>query len=65
MRKLFSLRPFSSGNKKEMDNYVDVTDHIVQNLIDKEILEDQGFLYKDSDEPDTVYIRKIVNVWQR
>lgn len=55
--------PFKSGNRKEAWNYLDKTEDLVNILIEKEVLKDNGFLYIDEEEPDTVYIRDIVNIW--
>ena len=41
----------------------DRTDHYVDLLIAEGILEDFGFIFRDRDEPDAVYIRDLRNVW--
>ena len=55
--------PFHSGSKEQAGHYTDQTDALINTLIEKEILHDNGLLYADEDEPESVYIRDIVNVW--
>lgn len=55
--------PFNSGRKTSAFSYPDKTNEIINQLISEEILFDNGFLYLDEDEPETIYIRDIVNVW--
>ena len=47
----------------EIKDFKDVTEQTVKELIDAEILKDDGFSYRDDDEPATVYIKKYTNVW--
>ena len=57
------------GDDEERDkkyiNYIDKTDEVLECLIEEEILKDYGFIYKDEDEPESVYIRDIRNIWDR
>ena len=55
--------PFSEGRKCDLISYRDVTNELIEELVSQEILKDIGYLYRDEDGPDTVYIRDIVNVW--
>ena len=55
--------PFKSGQKKDSFIYPDKTDELIDILIKNEILKDHGMLYVDEDEPETVYVRDIVNIW--
>jgi len=55
--------PFQSGSKNDLFFYLDKTDDLINILIQKGILKDSGNLYVDEDQPDNVYIRDIVNVW--
>lgn len=56
--------PFKEGTRADLDDFVDVTNTVVEQLIDSEILEDAGFLYLDEDEPEKVYVKKYVNIWR-
>lgn len=55
--------PFKTGNRNEAFLYADKTDELIEILIEKEILEDNGFSHQDEDEPDVIYTRDIINVW--
>lgn len=54
---------FPEGSRDDLQSYPDVTDHVVTALIKAGILEDRGKSWEDADEPDTVYIRDLVNIW--
>jgi hypothetical protein len=41
----------------------DRTDHYADLLVAEGILKDLGFIYRDEDEPSTVYVRDLRNVW--
>ncbi|AJQ94860.1 hypothetical Protein YC6258_02822 [Gynuella sunshinyii YC6258] len=43
-----------------MKNYTDITDTIVNALIEQGVILDNGLVWQDEDEPDTVYIRNLV-----
>jgi hypothetical protein len=55
--------PFSEGEPTEMLQYKDVTDNLISELISNGILQDNDKEWVDEDEPDTVYIRAIKNIW--
>lgn len=55
--------PFAAGTREGLCAYPDVTDRLVQELIGEGILQDNGMLHVDSEEPETIYTRDIVNVW--
>lgn len=55
--------PFSKGIREDLSEYEDVTDDVVQQLIDATILRDDGVAWADPDEPETVYIRDLKNIW--
>ena len=47
---------------KDINNYNDVTDRIISELIDNEILKDNGTQVFDEDEPE-IFIRCLDNIW--
>ena len=51
------------GEKPALTIWPDRTDETVASLIDAGILRDDGMLYRDEDDPETVFIRKLTNVW--
>lgn len=53
----------TDGSLADAAEYVDVTDDIISQLIDANILRDDGVLWADEDEPDSVYVRDLKNVW--
>lgn len=55
--------PFPGGSRRDLDSYSDVTDRVVEQLIEAEILADHGKGFVDPNEPDTVYERDLRNVW--
>ena len=55
--------PFGTGDRDLAWSHQDKTDDIIQILMEENILQDNGMLYIDEDEPDSVYTRNIVNVW--
>ena len=55
--------PLSDGNRQELDEYTEVTDRVVTELIEKGILRDDGIEWADEDEPDTCYLRALTNIW--
>jgi hypothetical protein len=54
--------PFKDGDWHDLDQYDEVTDRVVAELIDAQILEDHGRQVFSEDEPD-VYLRKLRNIW--
>ena len=55
--------PFTDGSRDDLPSFPDVTDQVVLVLIEAGILEDRGKRWADEDEPDTVFIRDLVNIW--
>ena len=55
--------PFPKGARRKMDMYSEVTDKVVTSLIEAEILRDDGIAWADEDEPETIYIRDLRNIW--
>lgn len=55
--------PFGTGTRDKAFSYPDKTEGLVAELIAQGILEDNGFLYIDDEEPNSVYVRDIRNVW--
>jgi hypothetical protein len=41
----------------------DCTEAVVAALISEGILKDEGFLFRDDDEPETIFVRDLRNVW--
>lgn len=55
--------PFDTERQHSLESYTDKTDDMIDALIEEGILQDNGMIFVDEDEPDTVYMRDIVNVW--
>ena len=55
--------PFRSEKDINCGEYPDKTDEVVEQLIEKGILKDIVYSFQDDDEPDSVYVRNIINVW--
>lgn len=55
--------PFAQGSRDDLSSYEDVTDIVVTSLIQAGILEDHGKSWEDADEPDTIFMRDLVNIW--
>lgn len=55
--------PFRSGSRSDFLHYSEVTGRVVNELMIENILRDFGDIYVDSDEPESVYIRDLRNVW--
>ena len=55
--------PFSSGSRADLANCIDVTDQVIAQLVETGILKDEGIAWADKDEPLTVYMRAVRNVW--
>jgi len=49
---------FSTGSKKDMLDYVDKTNELIDTLIENNILKDFGFSYVDEDDP-TIFVRDL------
>lgn len=55
--------PFETDTKNVISSYIDKTNELIEILIEEDILEDNGILYIDPDDPKNIYIRDIVNKW--
>ncbi len=53
--------PFNTGNYNDAFLYPDITDELISILIQNNILKDNGLLYVDKDDPESIYIRDITN----
>ena len=42
--------------------YKDVTEEVINELIDNQIIKDYGLIYIDEDDPE-IYIRDLRNIW--
>lgn len=56
--------PFDT-QRRSLESYTKKTDDVIDELRREGILEDRGMLYVDEDEPDSVYVRDIVNIWSK
>jgi hypothetical protein len=54
--------PFPEGNRHDMDDYKEVTDEVVNQLMEQGLLVDDGRDVFWEDEPE-VYLRRLRNVW--
>ena len=54
--------PLESGSIRDVDEFTDVTDQIVEELIQNKILVDEGKVFYFDDEPE-IYDRKLRNIW--
>lgn len=54
--------PFETGSYEESNDYVDVTNVYLDQLIDAGILRDNGIEFQDEIDPD-IYTRDIRNAW--
>ncbi len=54
--------PFKSGSRKDLRKYREVTDEVVDALIQAEILQDDGKDIFDASEPE-IYVRRLRNIW--
>ena len=57
-----SFWPFSSVGEKETESFREVSDEIIQELIDAGLLSDNGIEILDQRDPD-VFLRKLSLVW--
>ncbi len=60
----YSEWPFPTGSRDDLTEYREVTDEVVDELIQVGILEDRGRRYEDADDPDHIYIRDLVKLWE-
>jgi pyridoxine/pyridoxamine 5'-phosphate oxidase len=51
------------GDDKQLSDYLEITNQVVDSLINAEILVDEGIEWADEDEPDTIYMRALRNRW--
>lgn len=54
--------PYDSGSINDVDEFTEVTDQIVDELIKNHILVDEGKTFYFDDEPE-IYDRKLKNIW--
>ncbi len=55
--------PFKGNLESEEQDFEEVTDRVVAELIEAGILEDHGRTYEDADEPETLYERDLRSIW--
>lgn len=55
--------PFATGAVTDLQDYPDVMESVIGELIGVGIVRDDGLLWSDDDEPETCYIRKLTNIW--
>jgi hypothetical protein len=55
--------PFPDGSQNDLKDYQEVTDRVVDEMIENGILIDEGRKVFCEDEPD-IYIRKLKTVWE-
>jgi hypothetical protein len=56
--------PFPTGKRGDEAEYRDITDRLVEELVGKGVLRDEGIAWADEQEPETSYVRAIKNVWK-
>ncbi|MCX4028621.1 hypothetical protein H0A36_13920 [Endozoicomonas sp. SM1973] len=59
----YSDWPFNIGSRDSVWEYIDKTEELINTLISQGILQDNGMLYVDEDEPESIYVRDIKNIW--
>ncbi|ULO08526.1 hypothetical protein H1230_06885 [Paenibacillus sp. 19GGS1-52] len=47
---------------QDIEHYKEVTDRIINDLIQNQILKDEGLMYVDEDDS-SIYIRNLKNIW--
>ncbi|MES2569376.1 MAG: hypothetical protein V4710_04900 [Verrucomicrobiota bacterium] len=57
--------PFENSSSDDLLNYRDVTAEMIQELISRQILADYGMLFVNPDEPESVFVRDLRNIWDR
>jgi hypothetical protein len=55
---------YKDVSEKEILNYKDLTDEIVEELIELKILENNGIAIIDEDEPE-LYMRRLESIWMK
>ncbi len=58
-----NIRFYSEHECSYPIDYKEVTEKAILELIENEILEDNGMEWVDEDEPDKIYIRSLKNTW--
>lgn len=51
------------GDYKQLADYIEMTDKVVDSLINADVLVDEGIAWADENEPDEIYIRALRNQW--
>ncbi|NVJ61915.1 MAG: hypothetical protein HWE27_16105 [Gammaproteobacteria bacterium] len=51
--------PFETGSREDLANYEEITDELLDTLVEQGVIIDNGFEWQDKDEPDTVFIRDL------
>ncbi|WP_444936513.1 hypothetical protein ACJJIW_01375 [Microbulbifer sp. JMSA004] len=51
--------PFINGSRSDLKHYKEVTNKVVDSLIAQGIILDKGIVWRDDDDPDTVFIRDL------
>ena len=54
--------PFIAGSRSEIALYTDVTESLIDELINEGILRDEGKMYTDEEMPESIYIRAIRHI---
>lgn len=54
--------PFNTIKIEDTYMYKDVTEEVINELIDNQIIKDYGLIYIDEDDPE-IYIRDLRNIW--
>ncbi|MFT3883446.1 MAG: hypothetical protein QM703_27825 [Gemmatales bacterium] len=57
--------PFPLGSRKDVADYQEMTNAVVQQLITEGILRDDGVAWADEEEPKSVHVRALKNVWMQ
>ena len=52
--------PFSQGSRDNLQNYNEITEDVVNTLLNEGALIDNGITWRDEDEPDKIFIRDLV-----
>ncbi len=56
------IQPLQTGSTRDVDDFTEVTDKVVEELIQNKILLDEGKVFFFDDEPQ-IYNRKLRNIW--
>lgn len=55
--------PFKTSSKSDLNNYRDATMEYIGRLIKQGVLENNGMLYQDEDDPENIYTLDLQNIW--